>query len=279
MLDQNALAKSAYQLQPLPPSLNRVASLVAGEEPDLRAIVEVISFDPVITGKLLHVANSAYSAARVRVSTVKEAVVRLGSGCILRLIVGTCARPLLERAIPAYGLSKGELWRHSTATALAAESLSGYCTAVIPPASFTAALLHDLGKLILAKQLTPDLTEVLQRAVEEGGFALCQAETELLSVHHGEVGGLIAQHWKLPPAIIEGITYHHTPESGETVIPYIVQVSDAVAHRITGDWDEEMLERHHLPATWDRLGMREEDFTELCERVAKRFEMVKDHFQ
>lgn len=278
MLDQNALAKCAYQLQPLPQSLNRLAALVAESEPDLRAIVQVIQFDPVITGKMLHVANSAYSGSRTAVATVKEAVVRLGSGCILRLIVGTCARPLLERALPAYGFSKGELWRHSTLSALAAEVLTGYCTATVPPAAFTAALLHDLGKLILDPFLTPDLLALLRRTMDEGGLTLHEAEREVLGVHHGEVGGLIAQHWKLPDKILDGITYHHTPANGGTVIPFAVHVADAVANIVAGRWELSDLPRHNLAATWDRLAMREQDFQELHEAVSERFESLRERF-
>jgi HD-like signal output (HDOD) protein len=278
MLDQTALARSAYQLQPLAPSLNRVAALVCSQEPDLRAIVQVISIDPVITGKLLNVANSAYSGAGQQIGTVKEAVTRLGSGTILRLLVGAWAKPLLEHAIPAYGLSKGELWRHSTAAALAAEALGGYCTVAIPPAAFTAALLHDIGKLVLADFLTPELTASLRSAVANGSVVICQAETEILSVHHGEVGGLIAKHWKLPEPIVEGIIFHHHPGSSKSMVPSVVHISDAVANRVMGRWRPEDDVRHGLADTYARLGMRDQDFRELCEAVGKRFQEVRDEY-
>lgn len=279
MLDQNLLARTAYKLQPLPPSLTRLAALVAQQEPDLREVVKIVAFDPVLTGKLLHVANSAYSGSRTLISTAKEAVIRLGSGAVLRLVVGVCARPLLQQAIPAYGLSKGELWRHSTAAALAAEALGGFTGTPIPPATFTAALLHDLGKLVLGPMLTPELGEALRRAIAEGGAAPHQAEIELLSVHHGEVGGLIAQHWKLPEVITEAITHHHTPEAGDTAACYAAHLANAVAHCVAEDWDAEALERSGVGQSREWLGISVESFGRLCETVAKRFGAVKEQFQ
>jgi len=98
-------------------------------------------------------------------------------------------------------------------------------------------------------------------------------------VHHGEVGGLIAQHWKLPDSIVEGITHHHTPSSGESIIPFATHLGNAVANVIGGYIAWDALESHGLPETWDRLDMRPEDFRELCDEVGDRFEALREQYQ
>ena len=156
MLDHSTLVRNAYQLQPLPPTLARLSALMTEEMPCLDEMTEIISFDPVITAKLLRVANSSFSAPCRAVTQVKEAVVRLGPGIVFSLAIGSCARPLMEQTVPGYGLYAGELWRHSVMAALAAEASRRFCHVAIPIASFTAALLHDLGKLVLGQSLTSE---------------------------------------------------------------------------------------------------------------------------
>jgi HD-like signal output (HDOD) protein len=279
MLNRDELVRAAYRLEPLPPSLTRLAGLVASEEPpELQAILDVVSYDPILTGRLLQVANSAYNGGRRPIATTREALIRLGSGTILRLVVGSCAGHLLERAIPEYGLTRGELWQHSTLSALAAEAMSVFCKTPIPPASFTAALLHDLGKLIVATFLSPELRVALDQAIEQGGLERFEAETEILNIHHGEVGGIIAQHWKLPDGIVQGIVHHHTPEHGQDTICYATRLADAVANRVTGKWTAEDLDRGRLEDTKTRLGMTEQGFEGLCDAVGKCFGAVQEQF-
>ena len=233
MLDHSTLVRHAYQLQPLPPTLARLSALMAEDMPSLDEMTEIISLDPVITAELLRVANSSFSASRRAVTQVKEAVVRLGPGIVFSGRSAVCARPLMEQTVPGYGLYAGELWRHSVMAALVAEACRRYCQVAIPLASFTAALLHDLGKLVLGQSLTPECLTLLRRAIQEGGIEPFEAEIEVLSVHHGEVGGVIGQHWQLPESIIQGITQHHDPEKTEETIGFVTHLADVVARTVS----------------------------------------------
>lgn len=277
MLNHEALVQSAYQLQPLAPSAARLAEIMGQVDPDFGAIVEVISYDPVLTMRLLRVANSAASSAKRTIATVKEAVVRLGQGAALCLAIGSCARPLMNQAIPGYAFSGGELWRHSVSAALAAEVAQSFCRVPGPPESFTAALLHDIGKLVLGPFLTPDLCALLHRAVAEGGMESFQAETEVLSVHHGELGGVIAQHWKLPERIVQGIIHHHDPEVEDEPICHVVHLANATAHRLEARETTDR-EAAHLARTRDRLGLTQESFETLCATVGSRLEALGDRY-
>ena len=229
IIDIDALIKKADELQPLPVSVVKLATMLSAGESDVDEITKVIRFDPALTVRLLRLANSAFSGAAVAITTVNEAVSRLGTARILSLAVAAHTRPLMRIQVRAYGYQEGELWRHSVITMLVAELIPKVCKATVPAASATAALLHDIGKLAMAAFLDPDILDLLGRAQNEGGLAPMEAESQLLQIHHGELGGLIARHWKLPEAIITGITYHHNPEMGMDLVCDAVHLANAVA--------------------------------------------------
>jgi HD-like signal output (HDOD) protein len=278
MLDHTLLVRSAYQLEPLPPSLSRLAALTTREDPDPAEITEVVSFDPVLTARLLRVANSSFSAPARPITNIRDAVIRLGAGLVFSVAVGCCARPLMAREIPGYGLSAGELWRHSVRAALAAEAAGAVCATRIPAEAFTAALLHDLGKLVLGRFLTPESATLLRRAVEEGGVETAQAEVDILSLHHGEVGAVIAQHWQLPAGIVQGILYHHDPVEGGQTVCYVTYLADVVAKSVGAEAPLREQEQKHLGGAMAWLGLTPRGLGKLQTTVAADFERMSARY-
>jgi putative nucleotidyltransferase with HDIG domain len=272
VIDLNRLVKDAYQLKPLPATVTRLAALVANPHSSMQEIVQVISFDQSLTGRVIRAANAAFSAPRVPIATVERASVRIGTGSILALATAASVSKQVNMACPGYGLTEGDLWRHSVAAGLAAETMRAFCDAPIPPASFTAALLHDVGKLVLGRHLTPDLIETLNFTRQEWGVNELVAEKRVLNVHHGEVGALMAKHWKLPKSIVKAILCHHEPEKGGDRMCDVVYVADIVAHHVVP-------RPNHEPPTLDietaqRIALRIDQFERLCQRVTDRLDDV-----
>ncbi|MEN9841780.1 MAG: hypothetical protein RL376_1580, partial [Verrucomicrobiota bacterium] len=126
MINIDELIQQANDLAPLPASTVRLAQLVSSPDYHMEEVVALIDFDQALTVKLLRAANSAAEASKTKVGTVSEAVLRLGAARILSMAVATGAKPLLQKQIPAYGLDEGGLWRHSVASAVAAEVLPSF---------------------------------------------------------------------------------------------------------------------------------------------------------
>lgn len=282
MIDLDSLVRAARDLEPLPASVGRLASLVSDPDSDVKQVVDVIAFDQGLTARLLRMANSAMSASRRPISTVREAVVRMGSGAVLSLATGVHVKRRMNQAIPEYGLSEGELWRHSVAAALAAESLPACVRASVPAEAFTAALLHDVGKLVLCRFLYPEVSELLRSAHREARLTRLQAEVEILHTHHGELGGIIAGQWRLPESIVRGITYHHIPDASRDPASDAVHVSNVVAKAALAtlaepEQPEEAFARaiaEALPGPMERLGLAAADLATLTDMVSNHFEAV-----
>ncbi|MCI0539744.1 MAG: HDOD domain-containing protein [Verrucomicrobiales bacterium] len=278
MIDLDRLIEQANELAPLPASAVRLAQLVGEPDCHIKDVAELIAFDQALTVKLLRAANSAFSASATPVGTVQEAVTRMGTAHVLALAIASGARPLLQARVPAYGLDEGALWRHSVAAAVAAETAPSFCHVQVPPETFTAALLHDVGKLVMGRFLSPEILSLIRRAQEIDHLSQLEVESVLLNVHHGELGGLIAQHWNLPPRVIQGIIYHHNPEQGLDVICDVTYLANQVAKRIEANLDGRRFDLAISPESAERLGLTPKNLDNLCPIAASRYAQVSRRF-
>ncbi|MFN8035340.1 MAG: HDOD domain-containing protein [Acidimicrobiia bacterium] len=277
MIDLDALAQAASGLDPLPMSSVRLAQLAARDDVQITEIVEIVEYDQAITGRLLKTANSSWSASSRAITTVRDAVVRLGTGTVVSVALASNVRAQMHRAVPEYGLAEGDLWRHSVASALAAELMPRHCGVAVPPETVSAALLHDIGKLLMSRFLDPDLLGQLTEAQARTGEWI-EAERELLGVHHAELGGLITQTWGLPESMVRGICYHHEPDVWPEPIAHAVFLADAVA-KIVGLGIGESPGVESFVHAVEALRMRPEAFDVICELTAERLAEVAARYE
>jgi HD-like signal output (HDOD) protein len=256
----------------------KLANLVADPDSTLESITEIVSLDQALAGRTLRAANSAASAARSPITTVRDAVVRLGRSTMLTLGFGTKVRQQLQEALPEFGLAENMLWRHSVAAALAAESMGSMCKIQIPPESYAASLLHDIGKLVLARFLDPELLSYLQRAQEEGRCNPLQAEMEILEVNHAELGGLITRRWGLPNSIALGVQYHHTPAEEHPLVCHVVCVANVLAKTIAPETTKPPPYPENQSASFQKLGVDALLAQQICQAVGGRFTKVLEMF-
>jgi HD-like signal output (HDOD) protein len=270
MLDHHKLVHAAEALDPVPVSVSRLVSIVAQDHWAFSDVEHVLSHDQGLTGRLLQIANSAWSASLMRIGTVKDAVIRIGIGPTVSFAMGACIGPSFRRALPQFGLSEGALWRHSVAASLAAEILSAMSPVEVPAESVTAALLHDVGKLVLARYLTPELATAVAEARQDRDRTPLQAEVDVLGVHHGELGGIVARHWSLPDRMADAITFHHAPDRLADAVCDVVAVANAAA-KTTADPSAPV----SPPASCvDRLQLPAHFFERLCQHVDRRLDDV-----
>lgn len=276
MIDLEKLVRAAFEMKPLPDSVTRLAGIVANRRSSLDDVVEVITYDPVLTAKVIRASNSVFSAPRVPIVSVDRAVVRIGTGAVLAIATAASVEKQMNVACVAYGLREGDLWRHSVAAALSAQVAQAFCDAPLPPESFTAALLHDVGKLVLSRFLDPEAIEMVRYAKEKWNLTDIAAEKRVLRVHHGQVGGLMAKRWKFPESIVKGIQMHHNPAKGDSALCDTVHIADAIAkaveHARTHDGQIPPIQVQSRSVM--QVGLRVAEVERLCQRVAMRLDDV-----
>lgn len=278
MIDVQKLIEAANLLSALPESSVRLAKMLSNPECDLLEVVDVIKHDIALTAKLLGAANSAASGSTMRVVSVQDAVVRLGVAQIITLSVASGARPFLQSRIPAYNLTEGQLWRHSVAAAVAAEVMPSFCRATVPAETFTAALLHDIGKLLMSRFLSAEVLYYIQSAQDLDHLPPLDAESQILTVNHAELGGLIAQHWNLPDGIVQGITHHHHPEMGTEPICDFVCLANLVAKYVEAKVEKKEFKLTIPPDLMERVGLTHEILDSYLLTVGARFEALTSRY-
>lgn len=232
MINIDQLIAKSNELTPLPETIRRLVGLLSEEDVNVSDVEDAFSYDGALSAKLLRQANSVHGSVGTRIGTVSAAVVRLGFDNILAMAVAACTQEQLTRSLPQYGLDADGLRRHAQAARLAVDGIRKFSTVSVPPEAATAALLHDIGKVVMAESLDSEVLDFLHQATG-GPMITMDAERELLTVHHGELGGLIAQHWNLPSIIVRGIIYHHDPHNcteADNWICHLTCVADWFAH-------------------------------------------------
>jgi len=278
MIDIDELIRQSNELVPLPATTVKLARMASSPDCHIDDVADLIAFDQGLTVRLLRAVNSAAEGNSCKVTTAREAVLMLGTARVMTLAVAGTARPLLQGGIPAYGLDEGALWRHSVASAVVAETSPRFCKIEIPPESFTAALLHDVGKLVMGRFISPDILDLIHRAQEVEHIGRLEAETLLLNVHHGELGGLIAQHWKLPPRVVQAIIHHHNPDEAMDAVCDVTYVSNQIAKQIEEAPGGEKCELDLLPSVMERLKLQKKFLADFCQLAASRYAEVSQRY-
>jgi putative nucleotidyltransferase with HDIG domain len=220
------------RLDPMPMTAHRLMRVLQDDDAGPARIAGLVEFDPAMASAVLRLANSGAYGGSVRIANLREAVARLGTAKMVDMVLGDSLQRL-KTNVPMYGLGEDELWLHSVAASLAVRAIQQERrSAGIPEAASVAALLHDIGKLVMARFLKADVQAILARSAEQG-ITFVRAERELLGCDHAEVGGALGRHWGLPDEMIDAIEHHHdTPTAPPTPLRDAVVVANIVAKTI-----------------------------------------------
>jgi HD-like signal output (HDOD) protein/CheY-like chemotaxis protein len=176
----------------------------------LEEIADIVNKDIAMTAQILKLSNSSFFGLGRPLANAQEAVAYLGLDTLKSLVLSVHAFSQFEK-IETGPLKIGALWNHSMQVAGLAKRISKF-EGQDPKAAeeaFTAGMLHDLGKLVLAVNLPKEYTEATRMA--QSGLDLPLAELQLFGANHADVGGYLIGLWGLPVPVVEAVALHHSP--------------------------------------------------------------------
>ncbi|MBX3180475.1 MAG: HDOD domain-containing protein [Candidatus Hydrogenedentes bacterium] len=200
------------RLPALPVIYQRVLQEMVREDASVSEIGKLIEQDAAISAKVLQIVNSAYMGLRNPISNLLQACSMLGLANLKNVVLmaEVFDMPVGKKLPPGFSLES--LWSHCLAVGEAARNIAREETSdrQIIDRAFTAGLLHEVGQLILATQLTDAFGRAIQLA-DERPMALADAEREVLGVTHAQIGSYLLELWGLPDPVIEAIAFHLGP--------------------------------------------------------------------
>lgn len=213
-----------------------VVLLIENPDASANSVGAAISRDAGMSAKVLQLANSALFSVPQLVSDPVQATILLGLETIKLLILSVKLFDQFSRDdLP--GVSISEIWGHSTLVARLAKRLALEEAVPEPTAdhAFLAGLLHDIGKVVFACNMSDQYQAVLNLTADNPA-SVGPVERKVLGSTHGEVGAYLMGLWGFPEATIEAIGYHHTPgedrfgDTGQSYLPPLAAVHVANAY-------------------------------------------------
>ncbi len=272
-----ALLADDSKLSSLPEIYIRVSELLESDRATSKEIGEVVETDPALSSRILKLVNSAFYGFPSTVASISQAITILGRDRLKQLLIGTVLSGVFGKIDnPLFHME--EFWQHSVKTALLSRYLCQLGDAdELADVIFTAGLLHDIGRLILAQKL-PQFTAEIEYAVEEEGKPVCEAERSVLGFDHCDAGAAFIRKWGLPETLAETAQYHHQPERAEQDqdLVRVVHVANSLVF-LTPPFDVEEVgyALEDIPG-WEQLGLSERSFAQAIEQADEQVHEVME---
>jgi len=218
------------KMPPLSPTVSKVLALCNSRDASPVELNKVVSIDPVLTGNVLRLINSAYYGMSQKITSVVRAITMLGINTVRNILLSTAVLSTLGRKTNFDSLDSAEFWEHSLATGVTAKliALRHNIPTEQVESYFIAGLLHDIGKIPLNNKF-PDEFKKAMEVADEKEQALVISESQIFGINHTHIGKLVADKWSLGADISDTIEFHHETAAyaGEhKTIVFIVSLAD-----------------------------------------------------
>jgi len=256
-------------LPTLPGVVNKLNSLTENDKASVQEMARIVSSDQVLSARILRLANSP-SYGFYRVSTISNAMILLGVNVVKSLALSSSIFEIMEKN------SLG-LWEHSLGVGVAANLIARKLNLPECEEISTAALLHDIGKVIISLKCS-EAEQLIRAAIHDHGMYMRDAEREIIDTDHAEVGGWLSKSWFLPDKLSEPITFHHdVAQSGnhrmKTAVVHIADVLvKASGFGDSGDCYVPQIQQ----VAWDVLKFNEQLMAEIIDELEDKLVEVKN---
>ena len=275
MIDRTEILAGIKKLPAFSTTVVRLSKLVHDAEAGPGEFEAVVQPDLALTANLLRMANSAYFGLSRRIGSAREAITLLGVRRVFELGAMAAVDAVVPETLPGYGIDASVFWTHSVAVAVIAERLSKERKLAAPTLTFTAGLLHDVGKLVISSFLAERI-EALRTELASGDMSLAACEQKLLGADHARIGAELGGVWNLPEEVVKVIASHHDPDAvnegrGDVLVD-LVHAADCLSHSMGFGADVGGMHRQVDDAAIARLGLRHIDLEHVASRALPEIE-------
>jgi putative nucleotidyltransferase with HDIG domain len=210
--------KKTDSIPTLPKVLSKISQEIDNDNFSIKNIGDLMSRDISLSAGILRIVNSPFYGFPQRIYNINHAIVLLGANVLKSIIISASVFTVMKKTMS--GLSEHSLFCAYTAKHIAASfnrretskknktDINKKIKSVDPDIMFSAGLLHDIGKIIIATTFKDDFKKIIDTA-EKSKMPLIDIEHEVLNISHDQLGYMLTKEWNLPASIYLPIKYHH----------------------------------------------------------------------
>jgi len=235
-VDQDGSARKLLDriedLRVFPPAAGRVLHVAQNPRSSLRDMEGAVGSDPVLAAKVVELANSAMYGRGHRVDDLWRAIQLLGFVATRDMSLALALSGIGQRADERWAY----LWQHATWSARAARSLTPFVDRDVGRSAFLCALLHDIGRQLMAV-IDPEALDAVLAAERGGHPDVMGIERRAFGIDHAALGAACLDRWSFRPELARAVARHHQPigqlvEPSEIKRVALLQLSDSLAHAV-----------------------------------------------
>jgi putative nucleotidyltransferase with HDIG domain len=221
-------------LPAMPETVAEVLQLTDDPGAVMSDVSEAIAKDPAFSAKILRVSNSPYYGMKQHVSTLKLALVILGVREIRNIALGVSVFESLQND-KTDALLASDFWGHSFMVAALCKKLGARLELGLQGEDFIAGLLHDIGKMVLSRQLGDAYWNIYEKVQQADNILLYDVEEKALGFSHADAAAALAERWNLPKGLEDAIWWHHREGSelekaSDPQLAALVRISNLASH-------------------------------------------------
>jgi putative nucleotidyltransferase with HDIG domain len=275
-----SMIMSASDLPTIPVVATKVMQLIESESASADELAKVVASDPAVAARVLKISNSSFYGCQRQIQTLSHAIMVLGFSTLKSLVVAASVKQVYK----PYGLTEKMLWEHSFGAGLAARVIANCTRLVNEEEAFLGGLFHDIGKIILNSLDNQQFQRVVQKCYNDG-MSFIDAEQQVFSYNHAEVGGLVIKKWNFPAILRDAVLKHHSFEFAEDEDTYqvrltcVVGLANLVCHKLgigVKEPEDHLLLHESIPG--QMLNLDEGKIEAMLEKISEAYERDKSFF-
>jgi len=234
------LFTNANALPNIPKVVQELISSFENPDVDFDDVSKKVSMDPVLSAKVLRMANSAHYGVSRTIENISDGVVLLGFPALRTMVL---ASGIAGSMTVPESLDRRQFWHRNFLVAEITKRLAKHCKDVDAEAAFTAGMIHAIGELLIHAG-EPEKAKKIKDAIGLGG-GLKATEEAILGYTYVEVSTELANRWKFPIKVVEGLKHQSAPEKAEAFseIAALIRIAKYLYESMEDKVDENQIKR------------------------------------
>ena len=273
-IDLRQAVKRLDSLPAMPVIAQKLLALKLDSDQDEQQMLLLIAQDPLISARIIGLANSPLVAASRKISTVKDASLLLGLKRVQSVATGLAIMSKMHQAVGR--LNFHALWEHNMGIAFAMLAIVRAMPIKKRPnddLTFLAGMLHDVGYSVLAHLDVERSDELQTRMATEPDRLALTIEREVVELTHDELGAELVRHWNLPEEIVSAIRFHHDVKKSDPNQP-LAHIINLAEKLLPSFGFNELVDTTLTAEDWEVIGIDPERADEITEQVAEQAEQA-----